>query len=126
MPVFEELLPVDNGHSDEVLDLLFTLNEWMAFTKLRIHTNTTLCLFKLVTKLLGLQMCQFLERVCSEYDTVELARKEAAQGRRNATMIMMKKTGQATEPTTPGRLTRKLNLNTYKYYSPGDYPSTIR
>ena len=85
IPVFDKLL--DGGHADEVLNLLFTLNEWMAFAKLRIHTETTLQLFESVTILLGEEMRRFQEKVCSKYPTTDLPREESARGRRNAAMV---------------------------------------
>lgn len=106
------------------MDLLFTLNEWMAFAKLRVHTETTLAMFESTTILLGQEIRRFKEKVCSKYKTRELPREEAARGRRNAAMIS--KTGSATESTKSGRLLRYLNINTYKFHSLGDYPEIIR
>ena len=115
---------MDHGHSDEVLNLLFTLNEWMAFAKLQLHTETTLLQFESSTALLGREMRRFKDVVCSKYPTIELPREEAARRRRNAASAAA---GQPLkEPRTSGKLSRSLNLNTYKFHALGDYPATIR
>ena len=69
-------------------------------------------------------MRRFKDVVCSKYPTIELPREEAARRRRNAASAAA---GQPLkEPRTSGKLSRSLNLNTYKFHALGDYPATIR
>ena len=67
LPVFEGLLP--EPHNKIVLDLLFTLGEWHAYAKLRLHTETTLRFLEEATVNLGRKARQFRKIVCSAYAT---------------------------------------------------------
>ena len=106
IPVFEGLLPEPcNGM---VLRLLYKAAEWHALAKLRIHTDSTLNLFDVVTREFGRLMRQFRDRTADEFDTVELPHEAGTQNR-----------------TGPSKK-KKLNLNTYKFHALGDYVATIR
>ncbi|KAG6815464.1 hypothetical protein H0H93_009743, partial [Arthromyces matolae] len=123
MPVFEGLL--DEPYNTIILDLLFTLAEWHALAKLRLHTDTTLQRLDLLTSELGRILRRFSKQVCPYFDTRELPREEAARGRRKAKMSKSQpSTAQPKEPATAKR--KMFNMNTYKLHALGDYVSTIR
>jgi hypothetical protein len=90
-----------------LLQLLYRAAEWHALAKLRMHTDSTLTLFNMVTREFGRLMRQFRDRTSDKFDTVELPRETGAR-----------KKG--------GRSSKKLNLNTYKFHALGDYVTTIR
>lgn len=124
MPVFEGLLP--SPHNEMVLDLLFVLATWHAYTKLRLHTSTTLQKLQNVTKMLGSVLRRFSQTTCEAYQTRELPQEEAAWGCHQAAMAAKEgPSGRHTQPTKGSKL-RKLNLCTYKLHALGDYVNTIR
>ncbi|KAH9950133.1 hypothetical protein B0H21DRAFT_881501, partial [Amylocystis lapponica] len=84
IPVLESLLPPP--HNDIILDLLFDLAVWHAHAKLRLHTETTLDVFKQATQTLGFTLRHFLATTCAVYVTRELPKEEAARGRRTAAL----------------------------------------
>lgn len=95
-----------------LLRLLYKAAEWHALAKLRMHTDSTLCHLEAVTREFGRLMRQFRDKTSDEFDTKELPRKTRKGGARKAGAHPPKK--------------KKLNLNTYKFHSLGDYVSTIR
>lgn len=125
MPAFEALL--EEKHNKVVLDLLFTLATWHAFAKLRLHTEQTLVDFEETTTELGRQLRYFVKHTCEDFDTKELPKEHMARGRRKAA-----KAAKGTANPNPrvskanAAKRRKLNLNTYKLHSLGDYPRAIR
>jgi hypothetical protein len=135
IPVFEGLLPEpDNGI---VMDLLFDLEEWHSFAKLRVHTDPTLIGFDAETIALGQQIRKFSSITCMKYVTKELPRESAAQGRRkaaqaekaaklNPTAAASAKPGATVTTTRKERKRKDLNLSTYKLHALGDYARTIR
>ena len=92
-----------------LLRLLYRTAEWHALAKLRIHTDSTLDLLQEATRELGRLLRQFRDRTSDEFDTVELPSKTGTE----------KKGGSSSKK-------KKLNLNTYKFHSLGDYVTTIR
>ena len=115
-------MPHDKASNKIILDMLFVLNEWMAFAKLRLHTDYTLELFDACTISLSQHMRLFLTKVCSIYPTVELPREESARGKR----AIASAGAQRPTKAVSGPLRRYFNLNTYKFHSLGDYPAIIR
>lgn len=112
IPVFEDLLvdPLDNAM---VLDLLFIASHWHGLAKMRIHTDSTLKTFSLVTTQLGDALRQFTDEVCPKYPTKDSVREARARQKKS---------------NTPGGAVRKdrtFNLKTYKVHALGDYPRTI-
>ncbi|THH05402.1 hypothetical protein EW146_g9914 [Bondarzewia mesenterica] len=83
IPVFEGLLPPP--HNKIVLDMLYTLAEWHALAKLRMHTEPSLAILDTVTAELGAVVRKFHHTTCQSYVTCELPREVAARGRRKAT-----------------------------------------
>lgn len=121
MPVFEGLLP--STHDKILQDTLFTLCEWHAHAKLRMHTNSTLTGLAAITRRLGMELRAFINKVCTQYVTKELPKETAARTRRAANNAKKGK------PTAPGSfkktLIKMLNLFTYKLHSLGDYVKAI-
>ncbi|KAG2343103.1 hypothetical protein BDR05DRAFT_885297, partial [Suillus weaverae] len=122
--VFEDLLP--GGHNKIVLDLLFNLATWHGYAKLRMHTKDTLDLFNKATIILGQTVQKFTQTTCKYYTTTELPHKYALCGWREAALAS-KQAESSTAKAVPSRLKcKKLNLNTYKYHTLGDYPDSIQ
>ena len=90
-----------------LLRLLYKTAEWHALAKLRMHTDSMLSVLEEVTRELGRLMRQFRDRTSDEFNTVELPGEASAKKRTSSSK-------------------KKLNLNTYKFHSLGDYVATIR
>ena len=122
--------------------MLFSLAEFHAFAKMRLHTERTLELFDQSVIKLGEDMRKFETVVCAAYETKELPRETAARGRRDAAAA-----AKASSKTAPpgGRKGKgkaaarnatqkqganprqaKFQLSTFKYHSFGDYPNAVR
>ncbi|KIJ17498.1 hypothetical protein PAXINDRAFT_110880 [Paxillus involutus ATCC 200175] len=123
IPTFEGLLP--DPHNKVLLDLLFDLSTWHAFTKLRMHTDDTLSFFDIATTSLSKAVRQFQRTTCSFYHTTELPQEYASRGRRQAALAAKQPNSSAGKALTAPKA-KKLNLTTYKYHALGDYPDTIR
>ncbi|KAG5637871.1 hypothetical protein H0H81_002834 [Sphagnurus paluster] len=82
IPVFDGLLNGDDNNT--VVSLLFTLAEWHALGKLRLHTETSLLWLDQCTSNLGSQLRKFKSDMCSRYDTRELPKEAQACIRREA------------------------------------------
>ena len=127
--------------------MLFSLAEFHAFAKMRLHTERTLELFDQSVIKLGEDMRKFETVVCAAYETKELPRETAARGRREAAAAAKassktappggrKGKGKASPlaaaarhaPQKPGANPRqaKFELSTFKYHSFGDYPDAVR
>ena len=115
LPVLDGLLP--EPFNTTVLDLIFVMGCWHAYAKLRLHTESTLASFELVTANLGTLLREFTTTTCKAFQTVELPRERAARIRRAA---------NGPGSGTGGTRTKTFNLNTYKLHALGDYPGTIR
>ncbi|KAI0069552.1 hypothetical protein K474DRAFT_1751300, partial [Panus rudis PR-1116 ss-1] len=130
LPVFEGLFP-DPQHDKTVQDLLFTLAEWHATAKLRLHTDSTLDTLRKATQELGARLRAFAKNICPSYDTKELPREEAARKRRNLKAATIA-TSSNTQPdagntirSISGPKRQKFNLTTSKLHVLGDYVSHI-
>ena len=124
-----------------MLKLLFTCGYWHGLAKLRLHIDNTLDLLDEETKHIGKDLRAFICKTCDFYDTKELKREVDARKRRRAkknavsagetqgqrstlaqaSAMTLDATTEADEPTP-----KKLNINTYKAHSLGDYTRTIR
>ena len=140
IPVIEGLLPPD--HNEIVLDMLFSLAEFHAFAKMRLHSERTLELFDQSVIKVGDAMRKFETVVCAAYETKELPRETAARGRRDAAAAAKAgsktaapggskgkgKAAPAAARQKPGGIPRqaKFELSTFKYHSFGDYPDAVR
>lgn len=122
-----------------MLKLLFTCGHWHGLAKLRQHTDDTLDLLDIETRHIGKELRAFISKTCGFYDTRELRREADARKRRKA------KKNAGASGATQGRARaeppqmdpdastevdeptpKKLNINTYKAHSLGDYAQTIR
>ena len=90
-----------------LLWLLYKAAEWHALAKLRFHTDAMLDFFEATTREFGWLMQHFHDRTSDEFNTVELPSENST-----------KRGGTGSK--------KKLNLNTYKFHSLGDYVATIR
>ncbi|KAJ7136252.1 hypothetical protein C8R46DRAFT_1234785 [Mycena filopes] len=97
IPVVNGLLP--EPFNSDVLDALFTLAEWHSYAKLKMHTDSTIGLFKL----------------------------GSLDGSFGASRIVRCRYGKSKARSRPaGTTNSKLyNLQTYKVYALGGYPATI-
>jgi hypothetical protein len=124
IPVFEGLLP--EPYNSNLLTLLFRLNEWHSFAKLRMHSESTVQHLDDLTSEIGRLMRKFRDDT-STYQTFELPREVEARKRKK--MKAAETQGKSTAPAAPGSSTRKrrtLNLSTYKWHALGDYVRTIK
>ena len=125
-PVIEGLLP--EPHNSRLLDVIFELQQWHAFAKLRMHTDKTLKVFEEATVSLGATLRNFQQTTCKEYETYELPSEDAARGRRNPnTSKRGRGKGTSNPRAQPNRAPKRkeLNLGTYKYHCLPDYPYVI-
>ncbi|KAJ7611460.1 hypothetical protein B0H17DRAFT_873651, partial [Mycena rosella] len=125
IPVFEGLLP--EPRNGNILRLLFTFAEWHALAKLRLHTTPFLSRLKDSTGELGSKLRHFVAHTCSDFDTRELPKDEAAKGRRKDRSKKTKKITATPLRQKRGAPAKKtvMNLLTYKLHSLGDYLPTI-
>uniref|UniRef100_A0A8H7XVD3 Uncharacterized protein n=1 Tax=Psilocybe cubensis TaxID=181762 RepID=A0A8H7XVD3_PSICU len=121
IPVFEGLLPP--AHDKVLQDILFTLCEWHALAKLRMHTDSTLTGLEATTRRLGKELRSFVSKICPQYSTKELPKETAARARRAANNA--KKGKPAATGSLDAKTSKMLNLFTYKLHSLGDYVKTI-
>ena len=121
--------------------MLFSLAEFHAFAKMRLHTERTLELFDQSVIKVGDAMRKFETVVCAAYETKELPCETVARGRRDAAAAAKagsktaapggsKGKGKATPAAArqkPGGIPRqaKFELSTFKYHSFGDYPDAV-
>lgn len=124
MPVFEGLL--NEPHDANIQKLLFTVAEYHALAKLRMHTEETLVSLTQATKDLGRQLRSFASTTCMAFDTKELPKEEAARGRRQSRKKQNATPAAAPESAAKGPKTRRFNMATYKHHSLGDYVKSIR
>ncbi|KIM40439.1 hypothetical protein M413DRAFT_72738, partial [Hebeloma cylindrosporum] len=119
IPAFEGLLP--EPYNTIIMTLLYRTAEWHAFTKLQLHTESTLQhLEKLTTELRQL-MQNFRDTTQSAFGTFKLLKETGAQKRRQ-------RSGKGKEKTTtgiPGRKPKNLNLFIYKWHALRDYICAI-
>lgn len=131
-----------------VIRVLFLSAHWHGLAKLRMHTDLTLGIMDRLTTELGQALRDFEETVCAAYETHELPRETAARQRRQAKESVSQHktpsdelcprkgrfrgkappTGAEFDPSNPElkRPVKRLNLQTYKYHSLGDYVDCIR
>ncbi|KAG8739756.1 hypothetical protein FRC12_016207 [Ceratobasidium sp. 428] len=138
IPVFKGLLP--EICDEPAQSLLFLFAEWHGLAKLRLHTTTTLKIFKSVTTKLGTALRNFVK--LTEGMKVRETPKEYTRRQKQAEASKAKSMTRGTSKTRAkkasskqqsgddgddddGRRVVTLNLNTYKFHSTGDYPYHI-
>ncbi|KAJ7668960.1 hypothetical protein B0H17DRAFT_904270, partial [Mycena rosella] len=119
--VFEGLLP--GRHNDIVLALIYTFATWHAYAKLRMHSDSSIKLFRVVTTELGSQARHFVRTTCKDYTTYELPQEYNRRARRQAKKNSKSKSAQTAQKSAKER--KAWNLCTYKWHSMGDYPDAI-
>ncbi|KZV72799.1 hypothetical protein PENSPDRAFT_750617 [Peniophora sp. CONT] len=121
MPCMEGLIPVrsiDKIHQD----MQFTLLEWHAFGKLRMHWDSTRDWFRTSTTRLGAYVRRFKRETEKVYMTTDLPKEVQARSRRKATKA---KTTSATTVSATTAKERTLSINTSKYHNLGHFHEVI-
>lgn len=103
------------------MTLLYRTAEWHAFSKLRLHTESTLQHLEKLTTELGRLMRGFRDTTQSTFSTFELPKETGARQRRQASGKGKEKAGNSS-----GKKPKNLNLFTYKWHALGDYVQAIR
>ena len=118
--MFDGLLP---DHCNAfILKLLFICAHWHGLVKLCLHSDDTLDIMDDVTVGLGVQFCEFHDKICPKFQTQELPREAAARQRCTQ---KNHQSGANTETNNQEPYLKNFNLETYKYHSLGDYVATI-
>ncbi|GAB1524474.1 hypothetical protein RhiTH_007628 [Rhizoctonia solani] len=130
IPAFEGLLPESCDRPAQ--QLLFIFAQWHGMAKLRLHTKSTLGIFKSLTIKLASALRAFSD-LTKSLDVRETPQEYARRKKRQeaAKAVAMTRIHQET-PTRQtishsgdGRRICSLNLNTYKFHALGDYVRTI-
>ncbi|KAK7685095.1 hypothetical protein QCA50_011932 [Cerrena zonata] len=125
LPVIEGLFP-DPVHNRAIQDLVFTLAEWHANAKLRLHTASTVDILRQLTREYGIRLRHFATHICPSYDTRELPKEEAARVRRQAKQRTNRVgEGAPPKPSSTPKTARSFQLTTYKLHAMGDYVQQI-
>ncbi|KAG6824796.1 hypothetical protein H0H92_005805 [Tricholoma furcatifolium] len=109
-----------------IQDLLFIAAAWHASAKLRLHTDSTLDIFRGLTREFTQQIRHFSTVICPQFDTVETP-AEAARSLR-ATATKMKRNGDIGPilSTSGGkRMAKHFKTDTPKFHSIVHYPESI-
>jgi hypothetical protein len=122
IPCFEGLFP--DLHSRDVLILLFTLAQWHALAKLRMHTESTLHALDAHTTVLGRRLRRFQKSSAAGFQTTESDRESEARRRRRDAAATASGSANPAAPMTP--LSKEFCLTTYKLHALGDYPAAIK
>ncbi|ESK81310.1 hypothetical protein Moror_12124, partial [Moniliophthora roreri MCA 2997] len=105
-----------------VLDLLFILATFHAYTKLQMHDDSTVASFEEVTTLLGTYICKFA-KASAEFQTVEtLSEHGKCQDHESSHLAA----GIAVKNSGGGAYVQKFNMTTAKLHFLGDYPASIK
>ncbi|KAJ7067287.1 hypothetical protein C8F01DRAFT_980626, partial [Mycena amicta] len=127
IPVVDGLLP--EPYNSDVLDALFTLAEWHALGKLRMHTDTTIEMLRTSTKELGRLLRRFRDHVCPFFKTKELPTeertRERAQARNKSKGKGKGNTTTRSTVTNAGTTKKEYNMFTYKLHALGHYVASI-
>jgi hypothetical protein len=100
-----------------------------AYAKLRLHTESTVQSFEVVTTALCQALRRFRDVTCAHYQTRELPRETTARARRDAAGAhgagpSSSRSRHAGPSLAPRR--KVFNMNTTKIHSLPDYPSHVR
>ena len=124
IPCFEGLFP--KSCKKTILDLLFTLAMWHALAKLRLHTTSSLSIFKQCTKQFGQVIRKFHDRVCPRYKTHDTPREAAAKCRRDVARTTTNGADEGDPYAKKKSSEKTFNLETYKLHALGHYPAMIQ
>jgi hypothetical protein len=120
IPAFEGLFPHDEDNKI-VNDLIFLLSTWHAYTKLCLHTKSTLEKQEAVCTSLCQALCKFTNMTCPCYATSKLPRE--------ATVCRAHQQTQATQRGRPAGSAvkqKQFNMCTYKIHCILDYLAAIQ
>lgn len=125
IPCFEGLLP--SPFNETILDLLFISVYWHSLGKLRMHTDSSLEVFDIITVAFGQKMRSFAEETCKDFNTMETDKEYQARKRAEARRESRGGDADRTESSTgSGKRPRGFNLVTPKLHFLGDYVAQIR
>lgn len=132
--MFDGLLP--EPHNRVVMKLLFTFGYWHGLAKLRLQIDETLDLLDGETCTIGKELRAFINKTCAQFDTRELRRESEARKRRgkkkadsrvsDGTSSQCPSSAEPEHTSEKESVPKKLNINTFKAHSLGDYSRTIR
>ncbi|KAF8871117.1 hypothetical protein BD779DRAFT_1454508 [Infundibulicybe gibba] len=124
IPCFEGLLP--DPHNNTLLDLLYILNYWHSMAKLRMHTDTSLRVFRQLTTNLGAALRYFADETCQHFQTFETDKEYQARSRAIplATPEHPPCIPDAVLPAS-GKRPKKFNISTPKAHFFPDYADQI-
>ncbi|EUC55133.1 hypothetical protein RSOL_093500, partial [Rhizoctonia solani AG-3 Rhs1AP] len=125
IPCFQGLFPAPDD--EEIITLLFTLAEWHALAKLRVHTPTTLDRLRAQTAALGRRLRRFEKDITPRYATVETDQEFELRSRREARELIRRR-AEATTSITQDATKRQtgFSLKTYKLHALGGYVDAIK
>ncbi|KAI0065195.1 hypothetical protein BV25DRAFT_1913814 [Artomyces pyxidatus] len=129
---FDGLLP--DPYNDILLDLYFVLSSSHGYSKMQLHSTSSLSFFDDETVFLGRELRRFKSDLCPNFATRELPRETAARGRRNAAKaakaLLNNLDAQPAQLGDPEQSLdpqlKEFNMNTFKMHAIGYYPSVIR
>ncbi|KAG6808669.1 hypothetical protein H0H92_003308 [Tricholoma furcatifolium] len=125
-PCFEGLFPRKTDR--HIQDFLFIIACWHASAKLRLHTDSTLDVFRGLTQSFTRAIRHFSLKICPQFDTIQTPSEYAATMRAKAAKTK-KETGPGKEKpvATQGtrRAPRSFNTDTPKFHSIVHYPNAI-
>lgn len=119
-PCFEGLFPktVDR----KIQDLLFTAACWHASAKLRLHTETSLGIFRGLTRAFTKQIRYFANKICPQFSTVQTPSEAATAMRAEAARL---KNGSTATVRGSRRIRKEFHINIPKFHSIVHYPDAI-
>ncbi|XP_006456659.1 hypothetical protein AGABI2DRAFT_122544 [Agaricus bisporus var. bisporus H97] len=119
-PCFEGLFPktVDR----KIQDLLFTAACWHASAKLRLHTETSLGIFRGLTRAFTKQIRYFANKICPQFSTVQTPSEAATAMCAEAARL---KNGSTATVRGSRRIRKEFHINIPKFHSILHYPDAI-
>ncbi|KAG6809229.1 hypothetical protein H0H92_001089 [Tricholoma furcatifolium] len=123
-PCFEALFPHKTDR--HIQDFLFIISCWHASAKLCLHTNSTLDIFRGLTRSFTQAIRHFSHKICPQFNTIQTPSEYAATMRAKAAKTK-KEMGTAKPAATQGtrRTPRSFNTNTLKFHSIVHYLNAI-
>ena len=100
IPCFKGLLP--SSHNETILNLLYVLNYWHSLAKLRMHTDTTLRIFRQTTTLLGDMLRYFTNEMCKAFKTFETDKEYQARTCATARQVAKESAPGPSSASVPG------------------------
>ncbi|KAK7440945.1 hypothetical protein VKT23_016721 [Stygiomarasmius scandens] len=119
----ESLLP--KPHNKIIMDLIWDLATWHAYTKLRLHTDSTIKSFRQATKDFGDSLCKFVCQTCKDFKTMELDKEKEKRLRQEKRKREKKGLSTADIVINDVKQKRPFNPNTVKFHAMGHYPDSI-